>query len=146
LLDRWLATLIELEQNCISPFIILTFCSSEFVEFLIGYSPPSSHIRTFYQPNSNLGGSTYLLQIWIWEHIPIRRVHRGRVLVSSLHLVGTCLSFDSLTMSTHYSCYVFQNWTHGDYHPPSATFGWELSRFGGSRNDAACSTPMTWMC
>jgi hypothetical protein len=46
-LDRWLATLIELEQNCILPFIILTFCFSEFVKFLIGYSPPFSHIRTF---------------------------------------------------------------------------------------------------
>jgi hypothetical protein len=47
LLDRWLATLVKLEQNHISPFVILTFCSSEFVEFLIGYSPSSSHIRTF---------------------------------------------------------------------------------------------------
>jgi hypothetical protein len=47
-LDRWLATFIELEQNYISSFIILTFCSSEFVEFLIGYSSPSSHIRTFH--------------------------------------------------------------------------------------------------
>jgi hypothetical protein len=32
-LDRWLATLIELEQNCISLFIILTFCPSKFVVF-----------------------------------------------------------------------------------------------------------------
>jgi hypothetical protein len=48
LLDKWLATLVELERNCISPFIILTFCSSEFVEFLIGYLPPFSHIRTFH--------------------------------------------------------------------------------------------------
>jgi hypothetical protein len=46
-LDRWLATLIELDQTCISSFIILTFCSNEFVELLIGYSPPSRHIRTF---------------------------------------------------------------------------------------------------
>jgi hypothetical protein len=49
LLDRWLATFIELEKNCISPFIIQTFCSSEFIEFLIGNSPPSSHIRTFHK-------------------------------------------------------------------------------------------------
>jgi hypothetical protein len=35
----WLAILVELEKNCISPFVILTFCSSEFVKFLIGYSP-----------------------------------------------------------------------------------------------------------
>jgi hypothetical protein len=48
LLDRWLATLVKLEQIRISPFVILAFYSSEFVEFLIGYSLPSSHIRTFH--------------------------------------------------------------------------------------------------
>jgi hypothetical protein len=47
LLNRWLATLVKLEQNCFSPFVILTFCSTEFIKFLIGYSPPSRHIRTF---------------------------------------------------------------------------------------------------
>jgi hypothetical protein len=31
---------------------------------------------------SNIGGCTYLLQIWIWERIPIGRTHRGRVPVS----------------------------------------------------------------
>jgi hypothetical protein len=37
------------------------------------------------QPNSNLGGCMYLLQIWIWEHIPIGRVHRGQVAVSTFN-------------------------------------------------------------
>jgi hypothetical protein len=32
-LDRWLATLVELEHNCITPFVILINCSSELVEF-----------------------------------------------------------------------------------------------------------------
>ena len=41
------------------------------------------------QPNLNIGGCTYLLQIWIWEHIPIGRVHGGQVPVSMLHLFAT---------------------------------------------------------
>lgn len=37
-------------------------------------------------PSSNIGGCTYLLQIWIWERIPIGRPHRKAVDVSeSLH-------------------------------------------------------------
>jgi hypothetical protein len=40
-------TLVELEQNCISPFVKLTFFSSEFVEFLIGYSPPLAILGPF---------------------------------------------------------------------------------------------------
>jgi hypothetical protein len=47
LLDRWLATLVKLELIRISPFVILTFCSSEFVEFLIGYSPPLAILGPF---------------------------------------------------------------------------------------------------
>jgi hypothetical protein len=31
---------------------------------------------------SNIGGCTYLLQIWIWERIPIGRTHRGPIPVS----------------------------------------------------------------
>jgi hypothetical protein len=69
------------------------------------------------QPNSNLGGCTYLLQIWIWEHIAIRRVHRGRVAVSSftLNLYMSFISFVDYVKSLHL---FFQNWTHGDSRPP----------------------------
>jgi hypothetical protein len=55
LLDRSLATLVELEQNCISPFVILTFCSSKFVEFLIGYSPPLAILGLFREETNYLG-------------------------------------------------------------------------------------------
>jgi hypothetical protein len=37
---------------------------------------------------SNIGGCTYLLQIWIWERMPIGRVHRSTVPVSTLICVG----------------------------------------------------------
>jgi hypothetical protein len=47
LLDRWLATLVNLELIRFSPFVILTFCSSEFVEFLIGYLPPLAILGPF---------------------------------------------------------------------------------------------------
>jgi hypothetical protein len=69
------------------------------------------------QPNSNLGGWTYLLQIWIWEHIPIRLVHRGRVAVSTftLNLYMSFISFVDYVKSLHL---FFQNWTHGDSRPP----------------------------
>ena len=50
MLDRWLTILVELEQNCISPFSILTSYSSVFVEIFIGYSPPSSHLGPFVAP------------------------------------------------------------------------------------------------
>jgi hypothetical protein len=58
-LDRWLATLVKLELIHISPFVILIFFSSEFVEFLIGYSPPSSHIRTFQRRAARVHGASY---------------------------------------------------------------------------------------
>jgi hypothetical protein len=44
LLGRWLATLVEPEQVCISLFSLLTNCSSGFVEFQIGYSPPMANV------------------------------------------------------------------------------------------------------
>jgi hypothetical protein len=80
-LDRWLATLTELEQNWISPFIILTFCSSEFVEFLIGYSPPSSHIRTF-QLALLKGSGPVVVEAWALAVLVARwpaRVVSGRL-------------------------------------------------------------------
>jgi hypothetical protein len=43
--------------------------------------------------NSNIGGCTHLLQIWIWERIPIGRVHKGKVAVRTLHVFGICVSF-----------------------------------------------------
>jgi hypothetical protein len=49
-------------------------------------------------PNSNIGGCTYLLQIWIWERIPIGRVHRGIVAVSTFHLIAICVSFHACIM------------------------------------------------
>jgi hypothetical protein len=39
-------------------------------------------------PTSNLGGCTYLLQIWIWKHIPIGRTHRKPVSVSVARLAS----------------------------------------------------------
>jgi hypothetical protein len=52
----WLATLVELEQNCITPFSDLTICSSDFVENFIGYSLPSSHLGPFSSLFIGLGG------------------------------------------------------------------------------------------
>jgi hypothetical protein len=43
----WLATIVELEQNCITPFSVLTKCSSEFVENFYRLFTPSSHLRPF---------------------------------------------------------------------------------------------------
>jgi hypothetical protein len=74
--------------------------------------------------NSNIGGCTYLLQIWIWEHIPIGWVHRGRVPVSRMHTLSymafnlfieyvKCLHFISFFRIGHMVIVV----------PPSATFG-----------------------
>jgi hypothetical protein len=39
--------------------------------------------------DSNLGGYAYLLQIWIWERIPIGRSHR-----KALEQVSTCVSIE----------------------------------------------------
>jgi hypothetical protein len=52
-LDGWLTTLIELEQNYISSFIILTFCFSDVVEFLKGYSPPLAILGPFSRSQQN---------------------------------------------------------------------------------------------
>jgi hypothetical protein len=96
-------------------------------------------------PNSNIGGCMYLLQIWIWERIPIGRVHRGIVVVSTFHLIAICVSFHACTMPNAYNCFFFRLGHMVTVVPPSATFGGELSRFGVSRNGATFNTPMIWM-
>jgi hypothetical protein len=47
-----LATLVELEKNCITPFSVLTTCSSVFVENFYRLFTPSSHLGPFSNPTS----------------------------------------------------------------------------------------------
>lgn len=53
-MDRWLETLVEPEQNCIMPFIILTLCSSGLIELLLGYSPPRTQRESRTSPSCDL--------------------------------------------------------------------------------------------
>ena len=96
-------------------------------------------------PNSNIGGCTYLLQIWIWERIPIGRVHRGRVAVSILHLIVICVSLLHALCEMLRIVLFFRLGHMVTVVPPYATSGWELSQFRVSRNDATFNTPMIWM-
>jgi hypothetical protein len=48
--------------------------------------------------DANLGGCAYLLQIWIWEHLPVGRPHRGPVQV-----YRTTLEFLTTSMTCSFS-------------------------------------------
>ena len=64
----WLATLVELEQNCISLFSVLTSCSSVFVEIFIGYSPHSSHLGPFSTLSAGAGAAAVATTCWLQYH------------------------------------------------------------------------------
>jgi hypothetical protein len=79
-------------------------------------------------PTSNLGGCTYLLQIWIWECIPIGRTHRKPVPVSVARLASIyAIQLYALSLMLSDVCFLFlQAWTHQDSIPPmqAPTDGW----------------------
>ena len=52
----WLATLVELEQNCFSPFRLLTLCSSVFVDNFYRLFTRFSHLGPFTSIEDHAGG------------------------------------------------------------------------------------------
>jgi hypothetical protein len=99
-------------------------------------------------PTSNLGGCTYLLQIWIWERIPIGRTHRKPVPVSVARL-ASIYAIQLYALSLMLSMLVFCFYRHGRMKIralSSATFGATQSVSRATRNGDTLNTLMISMC
>jgi hypothetical protein len=76
------------------------------------------------EKTSNIGGCTYLLQLWIWERIPTGRVHREKVPVSAfLPPFIPFVHFLNITSLCHVSNLYFigvsfKKWPFADCRPP----------------------------
>ena len=105
-----------------------------------GY-PCSPHVMYCGVLVQDIGGCTYLLQIWIWKCIPIGQVHRGQV------PVRPCIYLVYVFHMLHALCDIIRIvWFCRLGHmvnvvPPYATFGGQLSQFGVSRNITTFNTP-----